>query len=247
MRSDEQAGLDRMTVPARPRRAVRRRANPARHAVMAFLLTLLAASGGFIFAGTGQESGPPSPVRDQAAAVAAATLLAGIDPEAAITGGRSPGTQRLIENADYVALTGHATRIRIASAGIDTAVLPVGYTFSGGEVRYDTPREAAGQYAGTADPGQSGNLVIGGHVSTRSGAAVFASLPKVAIGDLIEVFSGEQTYRYLVTEMRVVAADATAVMKQTQDARLTLITCFPDRQYDHRLVVIGTLQPPAGI
>lgn len=236
-----------MTVPARPRRVVRRRGTPVRHAVVAFLLTLLAASGGFVFAGTGEETGPPSPARDEAAAAAAATLLAGIDPEAAITGERRPGAQRLIEDADHVAFAGHATRIRIASAGIDTAVLPVGYTFSGGEVRYDTPREAAGQYAGTADPGQSGNLVIGGHVSTRSGAAVFASLPEVAIGDLIEVFSGEQAYRYLVTEMRVVAADATAVMKQTQDARLTLITCFPDRQYDHRLVVIGTLQPPAGI
>jgi len=217
--------------------------------VTAFVLTLLAATGGFLFAGTGEQAGPPSAVRDRAAAVAASALLAGANAEAMMTAERTrpAGAQPLIADASHVTLTGHATRLRIVSAGIDTAVLPVGYTFQAGEVRYDTPRETAGQYAGTADPGQTGNLVIGGHVSTRSGAAVFATLPDVAIGDVVEVFSGEQTYRYLITEMRVVAADATAVMKQTQDARLTLITCFPDRQYDHRLVVIGELQPPAGV
>jgi len=90
-------------------------------------------------------------------------------------------------------------------------------------------------------PGQLGNSVIGGHVANRGGEAVFQHLPGVSAGDIIEVYSGDQMFRYSVTEIKVVAADATSVMSQTQDATLTLITCFPGQDYSERLVVVGKL------
>jgi sortase A len=70
---------------------------------------------------------------------------------------------------------------------------------------------------------------------------VFASLPDVKAGDIVQVYRGDQVFRYSITEIKVVAAEATSVMSQTQDARLTLITCFPERNYPHRLVVVGKL------
>ena len=103
------------------------------------------------------------------------------------------------------------------------------------------PRVGAGYYAGSAAAGEPGNTVIAGHVSARSGPAVFSALPDVRIGETAEVFSGDQIYRYLITEIRVVAPEATAVMAQTQDATLTLITCSRGQSNQKRFVVIGKL------
>jgi LPXTG-site transpeptidase (sortase) family protein len=135
----------------------------------------------------------------------------------------------------------NATRVVVESVGIDSEVRSVGFTFTNGRLRYDVPRFEAGQYVGTASPGDPGNTVIGGHVANRGGAAVFEHLPGVVAGDVIEVYSGDRLFRYSVTEIKVVAADATAVMGQTQDATLTLITCFPGQDYSERLVVVGKL------
>ena len=134
-----------------------------------------------------------------------------------------------------------ATRVVVPSVGIDSEVRSVGFTFQNGELRYDVPRLEAGQYVGTAEPGQAGNTVIGGHVATRGDAAVFQHLPGVNVGDIVEVYSGDRKFRYSITEIKRVAADATSVMGQTQDATLTLITCFPGQDYSERLVVIGKL------
>ena len=45
----------------------------------------------------------------------------------------------------------------------------------------------------------------------------------------------------MVSEVRVVLPTAVEVMRQTPDATLTLITCYPDGDYSRRLVVIGKL------
>jgi len=129
----------------------------------------------------------------------------------------------------------------VESVGIDSEVRSVGYTFSNGGLRYEVPRDEAGQHLGTAVPGEIGNTVIGGHLAAGSGTAVFEYLPGVKADDVIQVYVEDRVFRYLVTEIKVVAADATAVMAQTQDATLTLITCFPGQDYSERLVVVGKL------
>jgi len=135
----------------------------------------------------------------------------------------------------------HATRVVIASIGLDASVSPVGLVFRGGELLYDVPQREAGQYVGTAVPGEAGNVVIGGHVARRGAGGIFEALPEVAAGDVVEVYRGDRIYRYSITEIKVVAADATDVMGSTQDATLTLITCFPEDNYAERLVVVGKL------
>lgn len=200
-------------------------------------LTLVAAAAGFAFS-PNERQGPQSAAQRYAEQAAAARVVAQGGP----TANRTPAIPiSLLAGAEHVSYGGAATRVRVSSIGIDAEVRSVGYVLQGGQLHYDTPRFEAGQYAGTADPGRAGNLVIGGHVANRGALAVFSRLPEVRIGDVVEVFSGSILYRYSVTELRVVAPDATAVMARTQDATLTLITCSPDQDHAKRLVVIGKL------
>lgn len=227
-----------------PRPAVRRRRG-TRWAVWGALV-LLAVSSGFLMAGTGLEQPPASAAQQRAAAGAAARIASGggTRPQAASWRPAVPAESNPVEfttGAQSALTPMFASRVVIRSVGIDAEVRPVGLVFTAGKLQYDVPYVEAGQYAGTAQPGHPGNAVIGGHVSRRGAPGVFSKLPKVVAGDVVEVFRGGQVFRYSVTEIRVVASDATGVMSQTQDATLTLITCFPDDQLRERLVVVGKL------
>ena len=207
-------------------------------------LTIVALTAGFVFAGTGLEAEPPVEARETAAEAAAVRIALDMPlfqpaPQRARVEAYQP--QPLLSDGEELQLAGEATRVRIASVGIDAEVRPVGYVFRQGELQYGVPRLGAGHYSGTVAPGDAGNAVIAGHVSSRSGPAVFRELPNVRIGEIVEVFRGGQIYRYSITEIRVVAADATAVMAQTQDATLTLITCSPGQNFQKRFVVVGKL------
>jgi LPXTG-site transpeptidase (sortase) family protein len=153
---------------------------------------------------------------------------------------RSSSRYALLEGFDSVAAPSMATRVHIPSVGLDAEVRPVGIVFRDGHLQYDVPTVEAGQYAG-ARPGEVGNTVIGGHVSTRAGGGVFRALPTVTVGAPIEVYRGAERHQYQVTEVRIVASDATEVMEQTQDATLTLITCSDDRAHAKRVVVVAKL------
>ncbi|TAJ19698.1 MAG: sortase [Dehalococcoidia bacterium] len=209
-------------------------------------VVVLASACGFLMAGTGLEVSPQSAAYQQAAAGAAARIASGggVRPQPApwrpaVAAEANP--VEFIKGSKAVLSPAFANRVVIRSVGIDAVVQPVGLVFTGGKLQYDVPYLEAGQYVGSAQPGRPGNAVIGGHVSRRGTPGVFAKLPKVAAGDVVEVFRGDQIFRYSVTEIRVVASDATGVMSQTQDATLTLITCFPDDALRERLVVVGKL------
>ncbi len=207
-------------------------------------LTIVALTAGFVFAGTGLEVEPPVEARETAAEAAAVRIALDMPlfqpaPQRERVEAYEP--QPLLADGEELQLPGQATRVRIASVGIDTEVRPVGYVFTQGELQYDVPRLGAGHYSGTAAPGDAGNAGHAGPGSNRSGPAVFRELPNVRIGEIVEVFRDGKIYRYSITEIRVVAADATAVMAQTQDATLTLITCSPGQNFEKRFVVVGKL------
>lgn len=218
------------------------RARPSRASRAAALLalTLLALVTGFAFAGAGLELAASTPERAQTARAAAVRVALDLPLFTERMPADPVEPQPLLAGEEQVQLGRSATRVRIPSVGIDAEVRTVGYVFAQGRLQYDVPRVAAGHYVGTAAPGEAGNVVIGGHVATRSGPAVFRDLSKVAVGETVELFRGDQVFRYLVTEIRLVAPDATAVMAQTQDATLTLITCAGDN-YERRLVIVARL------
>jgi LPXTG-site transpeptidase (sortase) family protein len=226
---------------ARPRRPAPRRRGGAIHSVAGFVLGLMAVATGLAFAAPPGQDAPVSEAAERAATTAAVRMALGtpdVPREAAPV-----QVQSLVPESERELLMRpkSATRIVVAAVGIDASVSSVGYTYRDGRLEFDVPRREAGHYVGTAAPGETGNLVISGHVTNRGGMAVFAPLPGVRAGDVVEVYRGDQVFRYSITEIRVVAADATDVMSQTHDATLTLITCFPERNYQHRLVVIGKL------
>lgn len=136
---------------------------------------------------------------------------------------------------------GLPTRLVVQRAGIDAGIDEVGVTSEGGTSVWETAWRAAGHHMDSARPGQPGNMVITGHVSVadKRNLAVFSSLDKVAPGDVVEVYSGDQVFRYRVNKISVVPASAVSVLRSDHVAAVTLITCTRDLK--NRLVVQGTL------
>jgi sortase A len=140
-----------------------------------------------------------------------------------------------------VSLGGLPTRIVVPAANVDVPVQEVGVTFENGKAVWETAWRAAGHHLDSAMPGQPGNVVITGHVSVadRSNLAVFSALDRVAEGDLVEVHSGDQVYRYAVNKVLTVPPSAVKLLRSDSTATVTLVTCTRDLK--NRLVVIGTL------
>ena len=92
-------------------------------------------------------------------------------------------------------------------------------------------------------PGHRGNFVVIGHrfMNIPPAKDTFYNLDKVNIGDEIKVNHSEGEYTYIVTEIKEVEANDLSVVKETDDYRLTLITCTPLWTSERRLVVIAKL------
>lgn len=153
-----------------------------------------------------------------------------------------------------IARPGHPDRIVIRSIGLDAKVVDVGATVQDGKAVWETAAFAVGFYRNTAMPGQPGNAVLAGHISSPVShkGDIFRHLPSVRIGDQVDVYlatdgpGGDTKVSYVISQLNVVQPDATQVMGPTSDATLTLLTCYPDNVYTHRLVVVGKLlKPPA--
>ena len=85
-----------------------------------------------------------------------------------------------------------------------------------------TLRRAVGHITGTALPGQQGNVVIAGHRDT-----FFRPLRNIHKDDEITLTTFSGTYRYRVDAIQVVEPDDTEVLDRSDDAILTLVTCYP--------------------
>lgn len=86
----------------------------------------------------------------------------------------------------------------------------------------DTLARGVGHLRGTAAPGQLGNLVLAAHRDTY-----FRSLRDIRQGDQISVKAPDGDYQYSVDSTAIVQPTQTEVVRPTDDATLTLITCYP--------------------
>lgn len=132
-----------------------------------------------------------------------------------------------------------AIRIVIPKIGLDSKVVEVGTKVQEGVLIWETAPFEVGHHIDTANPGQAGNIVMSGHISTTRAGSVFKRLPEVAIGDAVILFTAEDEFLYQVVETKVVLPSETGVMAPTSDRTLTLITCVPDGVYTHRLIVVA--------
>jgi sortase A len=83
-------------------------------------------------------------------------------------------------------------------------------------------QRGVGHLAGTALPGEPGNVVLAGHRDT-----FFSPLKQVRVGDVISVKTRGGDFEYLVESTAVVPPTAVEVLQPTRARTLTLITCFP--------------------
>jgi len=95
---------------------------------------------------------------------------------------------------------------------------------------------------GTALPGEKGNIYVTGHSSNYIWAkgnynSIFATLDQLIVGDLIYVKFGGETYVYKVSGQKVVVPTDLSVFNQTDQSKLTLVTCWPIGTSLKRLVV----------
>lgn len=186
---------------------------------------------------------PPRTVQLSATAAAAATNLP--RPTAIAT----PGPTGARPSA--------AVRLDIPAIDVHSPVVEVGWHLvkEGGSVRavWDTVADAAGHHCGSADPGQVGNCVISAH-SSLAGGAVLRRLNELAIGDVVQVCTAEEKcYEYAVTASLLLdELNATEAEKReharyldpTEQAVATLVTCWPEWAYTHRIVVRAELRAP---
>lgn len=96
-----------------------------------------------------------------------------------------------------------------------------------------------GHMQSTAAPGEKGNAVITAHRDT-----FFRHIYELKKGDEVLVERKGKTFHYAVQSKRVVDPEDVSVAKQTDDSRLTLITCYPTYYIGpapQRLVVVSKL------
>jgi LPXTG-site transpeptidase (sortase) family protein len=106
------------------------------------------------------------------------------------------------------------TRVSIPKINLDVIVVE--------GTNHKSLRLGPGHLKNTPVPGEPGNSVISAHRDT-----FFRHIYELNKGDLIDVRRNGRTYTFEVTGKKIVEPDDLSVVKNTADARLTLITCYP--------------------
>ncbi len=100
---------------------------------------------------------------------------------------------------------------------------------------------SAASIADTGMPGEAGNYAIAGH-RNRDFGRNFNRLDELVEGDFIDVDTGEQLYRYTVTDKLYVEPHEVWVLDaEGSEKEITLVTCHPIDTGTHRLIVKGKL------
>ena len=92
-------------------------------------------------------------------------------------------------------------------------------------------------------PGERGRAIIAGHRTIPP--RPFFNLDELRTGDEIFTMTRWGTFRYVVTDKRVVAPmDKTVIVDGVRARELALVTCHPKFSARQRLIVYARLRPP---
>lgn len=127
--------------------------------------------------------------------------------------------------------TSPPTRIVIPKIDVDAPIVA--------GVTWEDLKKGVGHLPGSADPGERGNLYLAAHNDIYG--EIFRYLEKLERGDEYFIYAGEQKFRYVVKEKRIISPTEVEVMESTTEPVSTLQTCYPYLVDTHRLVVIGEL------
>jgi sortase A len=124
-----------------------------------------------------------------------------------------------------------ATRLQIPAINIDAPVVQ-------GD-GWEQMKKGVGQHLGTADPGQNGNLVLSAHNDVFG--EIFRDLDQLKEGDQVVVYTSVRAYTYIVSSSQIVDPTRVDVMTATKNSTLTMISCYPYRVDNKRIVVTAEL------
>ncbi len=142
-------------------------------------------------------------------------------------------------------------RILIPALDIDAPVERAGLQEkqSGGRTyaQWSVPNSyAAGWHESSAPLGQPGNTVLNGHNNVHD--AIFADLTQLAVGEQIVLVGAELAVAYRVVHHELLQEEGMPLrdrvrnarwIAETDDERLTLVTCWPNTTNSHRLIVVA--------
>ncbi len=173
---------------------------------------------------------PASPV-PASSAPAPATPVASPTP--------SPSSVALPESAPL--------RVRIPDIGVDASTVTLG--LDGNELETPADPDEVGWFTGAHTPGAAGRAVMAGHLTWNGRHTVFARLPELVAGAVVEVDREDgTTAKFEVTEVSTFTKDAfptSEVYASTDEPSLVLITCGGEysksqHYYDSNVIAFAT-------
>jgi sortase A len=124
-----------------------------------------------------------------------------------------------------------ARRIQIPAIDVDSPIV------QGDD--WEQLKKGVGQHIGSSLPGQSGNLVLSAHNDIYG--EIFRHIDKLSPGDEIIISTERQRYTYIIRDLRRVDPTDVWVMAPTDHASSTLISCYPYRVNNQRIIVFADL------
>jgi LPXTG-site transpeptidase (sortase) family protein len=141
-------------------------------------------------------------------------------------------------------------KLRIPKLGLAAAVEAVGLADDGEMVMPEDPQRAAWYQSGSK-LGEKGNIVIAGHLDSKTGPAVFYRLSLLTLGDEIIVSDQNQKEYYFVVVKKETYDESQFPMGEVfggnNKSQLNLITCRgrfdqATKRYTKRIVVFAELK-----
>ena len=126
----------------------------------------------------------------------------------------------------------HASRIQIPAIRVEAPIVQ--------GTEWEQLKKGVGQYIGSANPGEKNNVVLSAHNDIFG--EIFRDLDKLQPGDQVILYTSQRSYTYVVTGSEVLEPTRVEVMAPTSEAVVTLISCYPYRIDNKRIVVTAQLQ-----
>ncbi len=140
-----------------------------------------------------------------------------------------------------------ALRMRIPSIDLEASVSELELRDLGDSRAWSTPDKVVGHIPTTARPGELANGWYFGHLDDflSNEGAIFRRLPEISEmirNEPVDIFlaTDEAEYLYRVTGTQQVHRDE-LFLAESDNAQISLVTCWPFRVYDHRIVVSAVL------
>jgi len=143
-----------------------------------------------------------------------------------------PMVQSLASIAIPTAAPDQAIRLQVPAINIDAPIVQ-------GD-GFEQLKKGVGQNIGSANPGQSGNVVLSAHNDVYG--EIFRYLDRLAPGDQVILYTQQRQYVYVVDSTAIVEPTAVEVMASTGNPTVTLISCYPYLVDKQRIVVFARLQ-----